>query len=78
MKDNLSDIENYIIRRVREERECKNFTQEKLSNCLGKNSSYIAHIEAPSKSSKYNINILNKIAKILKCSPKDFWPEKPI
>lgn len=77
-KDNLSKIENYIILRVREKREALDITQEKLSNKLGKNSSYIAHIEAPSKKAKYNISVLNEIAKIFDCSPKDFWPEKPI
>ncbi|MFR7878499.1 MAG: helix-turn-helix domain-containing protein [Butyricimonas paravirosa] len=27
---------------------------------------------------KYNINQLNKIAKVLKCSPKDFLPQDPL
>ena len=77
-KDNLLEIEKYVIFQVREEREARNITQEELSNKLGKNSSYIAHIEAPSKKAKYNISILNEIAKIFECSIKDFFPEKPI
>ncbi|GAA3651702.1 helix-turn-helix transcriptional regulator [Flavivirga aquimarina] len=77
-KDNLLEIEKYVIFQVREEREARNITQEELSNKLGKNSSYIAHIEAPSKKAKYNISILNEIAKIFDCSIKDFFPEKPI
>jgi predicted transcriptional regulator len=77
-KESLSKIENYIILSVRKKREALGITQEKLSHKLDKNSSYIAHIEAPSKKSKYNIFTLNEIAKILGCSPKDFWPEKPI
>ncbi|MEP5339549.1 MAG: helix-turn-helix transcriptional regulator [Algibacter sp.] len=77
-KDNLLEIEKYVIFQVREEREARNITQEELSNKLGKNSSYIAHIEAPSKKAKYNISILNEIAKIFDCSIKDFFPEKAI
>lgn len=77
-KESLSHIENFIISRVKEEREKRDITQERLSNDLGKGSSYIAHIEAPSKKNKYNIHILNEIAKIFKCSPKDFWPEEAL
>jgi len=77
-KDNLSKIEKYIIEIVKKKRETLDITQEELSNKLGKNSSYIAHIEAPSKSAKYNVSTLNEIAKIFDCSPKDFWPENPI
>jgi len=77
-KDSLSKIENYVILKVKEKREALDITQEKLSNKLDKNSSYIAHIEAPSKKAKYNICVLNEIAKIFGCSPKDFWPDKPL
>lgn len=72
VKESLSNIENYIISRVKEEREKCNYTQEWLSNELGKGSSYIAHIEAPSKKNKYNVHTLNEIAKIFNCSPKEF------
>jgi len=77
-KDRLTEIENYVILKVREKREALGITQESLSHRLCKNSSYIAHIEAPSKNAKYNIQILNEIAKVLCCSPKDFWPDKPL
>jgi hypothetical protein len=41
---------------------------------------YISKIEStnPKYDDGYNINHLNEIAKILKCSPKDFWPEIPL
>ncbi|MGS2740969.1 helix-turn-helix domain-containing protein [Sinomicrobium sp. M5D2P17] len=78
MKDSLADIENYIIQRVREEREKRNISQHDLSLSLGMGSSFISHIEAPSKKAKYNIKHLNAIAKILNCSPKDFWPDEPL
>lgn len=56
----------------------KGFSQEQLSLALGKNNTFISHIEAPSKTAKYNIQHLNEIAKVLCCSPKDFWPEEPL
>lgn len=78
MHESLEEIEKFIISRVREIRESKGIKQEALSLSIGKNISFISQIEAPSKKSKYNIIHLNLIAKALKCSPKDFWPEKPL
>lgn len=74
----LSDIELYIIQRVKELREKNGLTQMELSLRLGKGVGFIGDIEAPSKKAKYNIKHLNDIAKIFKCSPRDFWPEKPL
>jgi transcriptional regulator with XRE-family HTH domain len=78
MHNSLEKIERYIILRVKELREEKNITQEQLSLAIGKNITFISQIEAPSKKAKYNIIHLNLIAKVLECSPKDFWPENPI
>lgn len=78
MHESLENIERYIIEKVREIRESKGVTQEQLSLSLGKNITFISQIEAPSKKAKYNIIHLNEIAKVLNCSSKDFWPEKPI
>ena len=78
MHESLEKIERYIISKVREIRESKGVTQEQLSLSLGKNITFISQIEAPSKKAKYNIIHLNEIAKVLNCSPKDFWPEKPL
>lgn len=78
MHESLSEIEKYIITRVREIRESKGLSQVSLSLSLGKSTTFISDIEAPSKKAKYNVKHLNDIAKILECSPKDFWPEKPL
>ncbi|KAF2328108.1 helix-turn-helix domain-containing protein [Flavobacterium ginsenosidimutans] len=77
MNNNLSEIENYIIERVRTIRKEKGFTQEQLSLRLDKGVGFIGDIES-SKKAKYNIKHLNEIAKIFDCSPKDFWPDKGI
>lgn len=76
MHESLREIERYIILRVRDIREDQGVTQEQLSLSLGKNITFISQIEARSKKAKYNISHLNDIAKILKCSPRDFWPEE--
>jgi len=78
MHESLEEIEKYIISKVREIRESKGIKQEALSLAIEKNISFISQIEAPSKKSKYNVIHLNLIAKALDCSPKDFWPEKPL
>lgn len=78
MHESLEKIERYIILKVREIREAKGITQEQLSLSIGKNITFISQIEAPSKKAKYNIVHLNEISKVLNCSPKDFWPEKPL
>jgi len=74
----LEEIEKYIIKRVKEMREINNLTQMELSLRLGKAVGFIGDIEAPSKKAKYNIKHLNAIAKVFNCSPKDFWPNKPL
>ena len=78
MHESLEEIERFVISKVREIREEKKITQEELSLSIGKNITFISQIEAPSKKAKYNVANLNLIAKALKCSPKDFWPEKPL
>lgn len=78
MHESFDEIERFIISKVREIRDLKGITQEQLSLALGKNISYISQIEAKSKTAKYNISMLNLIAIVLDCSPKEFWPEEAI
>ena len=78
MAEKLTKIELYIIAEVRKIREARGMSQMDLSLKLGKGVGFIGDIEAPSKNAKYNIKHLNEIAKIFKCSPKDFWPDNGI
>jgi ribosome-binding protein aMBF1 (putative translation factor) len=78
MHESLDEIERFVIIRVKEIRERKGLSQVSLSLAIGKSTTFISDIEAPSKKAKYNIKHLNEIAKILECSPKDFWPDKPL
>lgn len=74
-------IQQYIIDRVREKREQIGMSQEKLAFTLGfESQGYISKIESTSENydDSYNVNHLNEIAKILNCSPRDFWPVDPL
>lgn len=76
-----TQIEQYIIDRIRERREALGISQEKLAFSLGfESQGYISKIESTNSKydDSYNINHLNEIAKILKCPPKDFWPNLPL
>jgi transcriptional regulator with XRE-family HTH domain len=74
-------IEQYIIDRVREKRKEMKISQLDLAYALGfESQSYISSIETPNSKNdeSYNVNHLNTIAKLLKCSPRDFWPDYPL
>ena len=78
MMTDLSKIDSYIIKTVKEMRIEAGLSQIDLSQKLGMSDSFISHIETPRRRAKYNINHLNALARIFKCSPRDFLPEKPI
>ena len=72
----MKPIDLFVIQKVIEKREARDMTQEALSIELNYSMSYINKFEKGKK--KFNISHLNEIAKILKCSPKDFLPEDPL
>ena len=72
----MTEIEKHIIEKVKLMRKEHGLSQLELSQKLDLNDSFISHVESASKRAKYNINHLNQIAKILNCSPKDFWPDE--
>ncbi len=71
-------IEKYIIARVKEKRLEHGYSQIVLSQKLNMSDSFVGHVETPRRRAKYNLNHLNQLAKIFKCSPRDFLPEKPL
>jgi transcriptional regulator with XRE-family HTH domain len=71
-------IDLYIIDRVKEMRIERNISQQEIAVWLELSTGFIGHIESPNFRSKYNNKHLNEIAKKFKCSPRDFFPEKPI
>lgn len=74
----LTKIEKYIIQLVKDKRIKEGLSQIALSQKLNMSDSFVGHVETPKRRAKYNINHINALAKIFKCSPKDFMPEKPL
>ncbi|MBN8686106.1 MAG: helix-turn-helix transcriptional regulator [Chitinophagales bacterium] len=73
-----SKIDIYVIDRVKEKRIEKNLSQAALAYELGMSVGFIGKVESSKYSSHYNIKHINDLARILKCSPQDFLPHKPI
>lgn len=73
-----SEIDWYITRRIRELRIQKGLLQEDISLHLNISTGFIGHVESPNFRAKYNTVHLNELAKLLDCSPKEFWPELPL
>jgi len=71
-------IDWYIVNKVREIRTARELSQQDLADHLGTSASFIGQIESPGSRAKYKTLHLNELAKLFACSPKDFWPEKPI
>jgi transcriptional regulator with XRE-family HTH domain len=74
----ISEIDLYLINKVRELRVPQELSQVKLSILMGLAEGAVGKIENPKERAKYNIRHLNLLAKALKCSPKDLMPEKPL
>lgn len=72
----VSPIEQYVIDKVRSMRKEKGLTQRDLAYQTDIDQSFFAAVESPKGRAKYNLNHLNAIAKVFKCSPKDFLPDK--
>ena len=74
----ISAIEQYVIDKVREKRIKAGLTQVVLSLAMDLSSKFVGNVESDRTTAKYNINHLNKLAIVLECSIKDFFPEEPI
>lgn len=74
----ISEIDLFLIDRVRQLRVSKGISQLKLSIALGLAEGAVSKIENPRQRAKYNIRHLNLLSKALKCSPADLLPSKPL
>ena len=72
-----TEFDQYVSAAVRQKRIARDITQADLAIGIGVSDGFISQVESPKSPSKYNLNHLNKIAKYLGCSPRDFLPEKP-
>lgn len=69
-------VDQYVINMVKKIREEKGYSQEALSFALNLSGSFISQFE--NGKATYNVEQLNNIAKVLKCSPRIFLPEDAI
>jgi ribosome-binding protein aMBF1 (putative translation factor) len=74
----LTSIEQYVVDTVKKKRLEKGWSQKELAYELEKSLGFIGDVENPKERAKYNLNHINDLAKLFKCSPKDFLPEKPL
>ena len=77
-KNQKNNIDWYIISQIRDLRIQKGLSQEDVAVHLNLSTGFIGHVESRNFRAKYNTTHLNEVAKLLKCSPKDFWPEIPL
>lgn len=73
-----SKIDLYVINKVKEKRIAKGWSQFYLADELGMSAGFVGQAESPKSGTKYNLQHINRFAKIFKCSIHDFLPEKPI
>jgi len=71
-------IEKYVINKVKQRRTELGISQAELDHLLDVSEGFIGNIENPNYPEKYNLRHLNDLAKILKCAPKDFLPDKSL
>lgn len=73
-----SELDFYLIERVRELRLKSKLSQVMLAHKLGVSEGYIGNIENPKQPGKYNIRMLSRIAIALELkSYMDLFPSKP-
>ncbi|MCB0775935.1 MAG: helix-turn-helix transcriptional regulator [Chitinophagaceae bacterium] len=77
MAGSKTKFEQFVINKVREKRLENNLSQDDLALMLDLSRGYIGQVESPNHPAKYNMNHINHLAKEFKCSPKDFFPDKP-
>jgi len=73
-----SKIDLFIISQITKMRNQEGFSQEDLAIHLNVSTGFIGQVESPKYRAKYNLIHLNELAKLFKCSPRDFLPEKPL
>lgn len=73
-----TEIELYVIGRVKEKRTILKLSQARLAILIDVSVGFIGHVENPNHRAKYNLNHINRLVKALNCDFKDLFPEKPL
>jgi transcriptional regulator with XRE-family HTH domain len=74
----ISQLDWYVITKVRELRMKKKLSQDDLSVRMGFSEKLIGSIENPKLPARFNIRHLNILAKTLGCTLWDLLPERPL
>jgi len=74
----LSKLDKYVIKKVKEKRLLLGLSQADLSFELNVSIGFIGQVESPNYPAHYNFRHLNEIAKILNCSLYDLLPKNPL
>ena len=53
-------------------------SQAALADYINVSRGIIGDVENPKRRAKYNLQLINEIAKVIKCSPRDFLPPEPL
>ncbi len=73
----MTQIEEYIVKRVKEMRTERGWSQQALADYMNLSQGFIRDVESPRRRQKYNLNHINTLARIFNCSFSEFFPEKP-
>lgn len=74
---NKTEIELFIINRVKEMRLQSGLSQAQLAIKMDISIGFVGNVESPNHRAKYNVNHLNKLAKVFNCNFGNFFPEEP-
>lgn len=69
-----SDIDIYVIERVKEKRIEAQMSQRTLSEILGRSLGFVGQVETPHCPAKYSVHQLYLIAKEFNCPATEFFP----
>jgi len=72
-----TEIEAYVINKVKEKRIERNLSQSELAVELNVSNGFIGQAESSKSPTKYNLNHINSLAIIFKCSVQEFLPKEP-
>ncbi len=72
----LTEIEIYVINKVKELRLKNGLSQAELADKINVSSGFIGKIESMKYNSKYNLNLINKVARAFDISPQDLLPKR--
>lgn len=73
-KPHATDVDAYLIEKVKELRTKKGISQAKLALALDVSVGYIGHVESPKDRTKYSLSMLPKLAVALECDYADLLP----